>query len=143
MRVDCSKGTYIRTLCHDIGGKLGCGGWLKLFRTRWTFEIEDSLRLGKWKTGGRRPAMENHSRSIRCFHPCRSLSQKERNWTGCFYNGNFFPLSFVPDGTAAGWKKTDRRRQSVSYDSSRRFVGIICMPKMRANGNQRKFFWED
>ena len=25
MLVDCSKGTYIRTLCHDIGQKLGCG----------------------------------------------------------------------------------------------------------------------
>ena len=25
MRVRCSKGTYIRTLCHDIGEKLGCG----------------------------------------------------------------------------------------------------------------------
>ena len=24
-RVTCSKGTYIRTLCHDIGEKLGCG----------------------------------------------------------------------------------------------------------------------
>lgn len=26
IRVRCSKGTYIRTLCHDIGQKLGCGG---------------------------------------------------------------------------------------------------------------------
>ncbi len=26
MEVTCSKGTYIRTLCHDIGQKLGCGG---------------------------------------------------------------------------------------------------------------------
>ena len=26
MEVSCSKGTYIRTLCHDIGEKLGCGG---------------------------------------------------------------------------------------------------------------------
>ena len=26
MRVTCSKGTYIRTLCHDIGEALGCGG---------------------------------------------------------------------------------------------------------------------
>ena len=24
--VTCSKGTYIRTLCNDIGEKLGCGG---------------------------------------------------------------------------------------------------------------------
>lgn len=26
LRVSCSKGTYIRTLCHDIGAHLGCGG---------------------------------------------------------------------------------------------------------------------
>lgn len=33
MTVTCSKGTYIRTLCHDIGEKLGCGGCMeKLIR---------------------------------------------------------------------------------------------------------------
>lgn len=26
LRVVCSKGTYIRTLCHDLGQALGCGG---------------------------------------------------------------------------------------------------------------------
>lgn len=30
--VSCSSGTYIRTLCADIGGKLGCGGHLKKLR---------------------------------------------------------------------------------------------------------------
>lgn len=35
MRVHCSKGTYIRTLCHDIGKALGCGGCMEsLVRTR-------------------------------------------------------------------------------------------------------------
>lgn len=35
LRVVCSKGTYVRTLCHDIGLKLGCGGTLSsLRRTR-------------------------------------------------------------------------------------------------------------
>ena len=35
MRVACSRGTYIRTLCHDIGQKLGCGGAMdRLERTR-------------------------------------------------------------------------------------------------------------
>jgi tRNA pseudouridine55 synthase len=34
MRVFCSKGTYIRTLCADIGNKLGCGGVMSsLIRT--------------------------------------------------------------------------------------------------------------
>jgi tRNA pseudouridine55 synthase len=33
-RVICTKGTYVRTICHDIGQKLGCGGHLaKLRRT--------------------------------------------------------------------------------------------------------------
>jgi len=35
LRVACSKGTYIRTLCHDIGAALGCGGVMSsLRRTR-------------------------------------------------------------------------------------------------------------
>ena len=35
MRVHCSKGTYIRTLCADAGDKLGCGGTMKsLVRTK-------------------------------------------------------------------------------------------------------------
>lgn len=35
IKVECSKGTYIRTLCHDIGLRLGCGGVMtSLKRTR-------------------------------------------------------------------------------------------------------------
>ena len=45
--VTCSKGTYIRTLCHDIGQKLGCGGCMEeLLRTRsGNFVWEDSMTL--------------------------------------------------------------------------------------------------
>ena len=47
MEVSCSKGTYIRTLCHDIGEKLGCFGCMEsLLRTKVSrFEIESSLKL--------------------------------------------------------------------------------------------------
>ena len=47
--VTCSKGTYIRTLCHDIGQKLGCGGCMQsLLRTRVErFGVEDALRLSE------------------------------------------------------------------------------------------------
>lgn len=45
--VDCSKGTYIRTLCNDIGARLGCGGFMSaLERTRsGRFSIENSFTL--------------------------------------------------------------------------------------------------
>lgn len=47
MRVTCSKGTYIRTLCHDIGQKLGTGGVMEsLVRTRvGSFLLEDAKKL--------------------------------------------------------------------------------------------------
>ena len=32
LRVRCSKGTYVRTLCHDIGALLGCGGCMSSLR---------------------------------------------------------------------------------------------------------------
>lgn len=49
MEVHCSKGTYIRTLCHDIGEDLNIGGCMeKLLRTQvGKFKIEDSLRLSE------------------------------------------------------------------------------------------------
>ena len=47
LRVACSKGTYIRTLCHDIGADLGCGGAMSsLRRTRaGTFTLEQARTL--------------------------------------------------------------------------------------------------
>ena len=47
LRIDCGKGVYIRTLCHDIGRALGCGGhMLTLERTAaGLFRIEDALTL--------------------------------------------------------------------------------------------------
>lgn len=52
MKVHCSKGTYIRTLCHDIGEKAGCGGCMySLKRTRVSgFTVAQSLTLDRVET---------------------------------------------------------------------------------------------
>ncbi len=47
LRVACSKGTYVRTLCHDIGQALGCGGCMSALRRIRAagFSLEDALSL--------------------------------------------------------------------------------------------------
>lgn len=49
MRIVCSKGTYIRTLCEDLGHRLGVGGAMEhLLRTRvGSFSLDRSLRLSE------------------------------------------------------------------------------------------------
>ena len=49
LRISCEKGTYIRTICADIGKKLGCGGCMeRLLRTKsGEFSIEDSHSLAE------------------------------------------------------------------------------------------------
>ena len=47
IRVRCSKGTYIRTLCHDIGAALGCGGCMSSLRRTMAagFTLEQAITL--------------------------------------------------------------------------------------------------
>ena len=49
IKVECSKGTYIRSLTHDIGKKLSCGAYLeKLIRTEiGKFNIDNSVKIAK------------------------------------------------------------------------------------------------
>ena len=47
LRVVCPKGTYVRTLCHDIGQALGCGGCMSSLRRVQAagFTLEDAVSL--------------------------------------------------------------------------------------------------
>ena len=47
LRVRCSKGTYIRTLCKDIGAACGCGGCMAALRrvTAGEYTIEEAVPL--------------------------------------------------------------------------------------------------
>jgi tRNA pseudouridine55 synthase len=60
VEVECSKGTYIRSLAHDLGQSLGCGAYLKsLTRTRCGLfdvrdavsmsQLEEAFRYGYWR----------------------------------------------------------------------------------------------
>ncbi|MCF6176186.1 MAG: tRNA pseudouridine(55) synthase TruB [Victivallaceae bacterium] len=59
--VKCSKGTYIRTLCYDIGKKLGCGAVLNNLRRTGSGELElgDAVTIETLKEWGQ-PELEEH-----------------------------------------------------------------------------------
>jgi tRNA pseudouridine55 synthase len=61
-RVVCSTGTYIRTLAHDMGQLLGCGGYLQeLRRTKiGNFDAKDALTPQEWKALWKPQAPQNN-----------------------------------------------------------------------------------
>ncbi|MBQ3548915.1 MAG: tRNA pseudouridine(55) synthase TruB [Oscillospiraceae bacterium] len=54
LRVRCSKGTYIRTLCHDIGQALGCGGVMSSLRRTMAagFTLEEAVTIDEVQEKG-------------------------------------------------------------------------------------------
>ena len=59
--VTCSKGTYIRTLCHDIGEKLGCGAAMEsLLRTKvGRFTLDDAITLAQTEEAVQKGTIES------------------------------------------------------------------------------------
>lgn len=60
LRVKCSKGTYIRTLCHDIGAALGCGGVMSSLRRTEAagFTLEQAVTMEELLATGERGEAE-------------------------------------------------------------------------------------
>ena len=54
LTVECSKGTYIRSLCADIGEALGCGACMSALRRTYSgaFRVEDAITLGEAERRG-------------------------------------------------------------------------------------------
>ncbi|MDY5647669.1 MAG: tRNA pseudouridine(55) synthase TruB [Lachnospiraceae bacterium] len=139
MRVHCSKGTYIRTLCRDIGERLSCGGCMEsLLRTRVErFELKDAVRLGELE----RLVSEGMAESVllpvdRMFSelPARTVLPAFRKLSD---NGNALRESHLCASPDAG--RTERVR---IYDDSGRFVGIYEFRKDQKLYKPIKIFLE-
>lgn len=59
-RVECSTGTYIRSLANDFGAALGCGGYLReLRRTRiGAYHVDEALTVAQWVDALKPPQTE-------------------------------------------------------------------------------------
>ena len=104
LRVRCSKGTYIRTLCKDIGEALGCGGCMAQLRriTAGEYTIEEAVPLQQLLDSG---TPEQYLRSVdSMFRNYGSVTLTEKQEQRC-RNGNAFTLK-IADGTYRVYSKT-------------------------------------
>lgn len=133
-RVTCSKGTYIRTLCQDIGEKLGCGGCMELLeRTRvGKFEKEQSLTLSEIEELAHAGKAEDVVMTIEQFYShlpaVYGLPETDRQ----LKNGNDLPFQLA-SGAEAFSEMTDLQQVRL-YDSTKTFIGIY-----RCEQEQQKF----
>ena len=95
LRVRCSKGTYIRTLCKDIGEKLGCGGCMESLRrvAAGEYTIDEAVPL---QTLLDTEEPEKYLRDVDTMfrnYPAVTLTANQE--TRC-RNGNAFSVSLTP-----------------------------------------------
>ena len=95
LRVRCSKGTYIRTLCKDIGEALGCGGCMASLRrvSAGSYTIEEAVPL---QTLIEAENPEIYLRGVDTMfteHPAVTLTEKQE--LRC-RNGNSFSVKLEP-----------------------------------------------
>ncbi len=116
----CSKGTYIRTLCDDIGQKLGCGGCMaSLLRTRaGSFYLKDSIKIDDFKKIVNRDGIYEILKPIDKVLTDYSTAVVYEAGNKYLYNGNKISVNFID-------KKTfDENEKVLLYDAYGRIVGI-------------------
>ena len=95
LRVHCSKGTYIRTLCKDIGLALGCGGCMESLRrvSAGAYTIEEAVPL---ETLLESEAPQDYLRpvdSLFAQYPAVTLTANQEKRCR---NGNSFSMELAP-----------------------------------------------
>lgn len=141
MRVRCSKGTYIRTLCHDIGEKLGCGGAMeRLKRTQsGQFTLENAITLEKLE------ALRDEGRVDECLIPTEAVFQNlksvrvKEQFTGLIDNGNPF---FFYQAEAKEETVQDKEQVRV-YNSRGCFYGIYRFEAAEKKYRPVKMFFSE
>lgn len=133
-RVTCSKGTYIRTICDDIGKKLGCGGTMTALRRTQSgcFRVEEARTLPE--------ILEMTDEELeRCVIPMDKtllhlgrIELKSMESVPFYYNGreidtgyvNVLASPAVPEALQEGSRLGDKYRV---YDPEGKFLGISSL----------------
>ena len=123
IRVHCSKGTYIRTLCHDIGERLGCGAAMeKLIRTRvGVFKIEDALTLAQVEVCVQNQKIDHLIRSIDSMFSMWPAGRTGAAVDRLLYNGN---MLYRKDMVLEEKREPESGEKFRIYDSQGQFCAV-------------------
>lgn len=139
MRVHCSKGTYIRTLCQDIGDKLGCGACMEsLLRTRVAdFTLGNAHRLSEIEEAVRNGSIDEMiapTDSIFTKYPGVTIRPEYEKQ---LYNGNRLPIV-----ACEKWQEDWSLQPLRIYDMEHRFIGIYEYKEQESELKPVKIFME-
>ena len=139
MSVHCSKGTYIRTLCHDVGQKLGCGGCMdKLLRTKvGVFELADTLKLAEIDALAREGLVEDRIISVDELFEDYTKVWMKQEFDVVVHNGNRVKKRMFED------KLSSNAERLRVYDSEGEFIGIYEYSEERSDFKPVKMFYEN
>lgn len=139
MSVHCSKGTYIRTLCHDIGQKLGSGGCMeKLLRTKvGIFELKDTLKLSEINELAKAGVVEEKIISVDELFEDYAKVWTKQAFDVAVHNGNRIEKRMLEEELPAN---TERLRV---YDSEGTFIGVYEYSMERKDFKPMKMFYEN
>ena len=134
LTVTCSKGTYIRTLCHDIGRALGCGGCMEsLVRTRvGSFYLKDSITLQELEEKRDRNLLESCIVSVEELFADFPGVHTAEMYDILVRNGNRIGNNMLKEKTV--------ENKVRMYDSSGLFVGIYEYDPGRKDYKPLKMF---
>ena len=98
LRIRCSKGTYIRTLCHDIGQELGCGACMSSLRRvrAGAFSVESAHTIDEVLAAAENNEAESlllPTDTLFADYPAFRLSEKQEK---CLKNGAAFSCAAEP-----------------------------------------------
>ena len=139
MSVHCSKGTYIRTLCHDVGQRLGCGGCMdKLLRTKvGVFELADTLKLAEIDALAKESLVEERIISVDELFEDYTKVWMKQEFDVVVHNGNRVKKRMFEEKLSSN---TERLRV---YDSKGEFIGIYEYSEERSDFKPVKMFYEN
>lgn len=137
LHVTCSKGTYIRTLCHDIGKDLGVGGCMeKLVRTKVErFSVEDSITLKQIEEFRDNNTLEDYITPVDEMLGNYSKCMVSKGAEKLVYNGNIF----TSGNTFLKMNHEDGQIVRV-YTSEGEFIGLYKFNSEKQIYKQVKMF---